>query len=129
MELNGVRMEGELSLRIVNHGLWEIDKTTGKHLLLVELTIPSKELSLNFPPSDMFFIECIDRFLESERANDDFTFHNPVLNAKRPPQLSLKREKFQDIIDRYRPPNRLLAQFMPSIGSIDIVKIGRRTEQ
>jgi hypothetical protein len=80
-------LEGELSLRIVDHGKWKLDKTTGKSLLLVELTIPVRNIALNFPPSDTFFVDCVDKFLLCEKRNDEFTFQDPVLYPKRPPQL------------------------------------------
>jgi len=113
VEINGIRLEGELSLRIVDHGKWKLDKTTGKSLLLVELTIPVRNMALNFPPSDTFFVDCVDKFLLCEKRNDEFTFQDPVLYPKRPPQLQFKRQILQEVLDRYRLPERFLGEFMP----------------
>lgn len=95
-------MPGFISVRIVKHGIWEIDREKGKNLCLIEIEIPKKHMKVNFTPSASFEDELLNGWLGAEEANDQFEFTNPVLDDKRPSELQKKLSHLQKILEQWK---------------------------
>jgi len=59
-------LSGSISISIVPHGRWAIDRVSGKHLCRVEIEIPKKAIKLDFVPSEAFEDELLNGWLASE---------------------------------------------------------------
>lgn len=103
-----MQRDGAIAIRLVRHGLWEIDKETGKSICLIELQIPSEHLSLNFPTTQEFLTHFVNEMMKAEFDNDNFMFNNPVKGKHRPPELLGKARKIEKVIQlwksRAKPP-------------------------
>jgi hypothetical protein len=98
---NKRRVQGLVGSRLIRHGRWQLDGVMGKALCLIEISIPSLSLKLNFIPSEEFQDELLTSWLDAERENDNFTFAKPVLGNKRPSQLKKKLEHLENVLGDY----------------------------
>jgi hypothetical protein len=85
--------------KIINTGLWEIDKVTGKSLL--QIIISDGTGGLDYIPTDNDIVEIIINFLEAELRNDLFKFSNGVFgkNSQRPSQFYQKYDLLHKALD------------------------------
>lgn len=95
------QVQGLIATRLVRHGKWRLNGVTGKALCLIEISIPSLNVKLNFTPSETFEDELLCSWLDAERQNDDYTFPQPILGNKRPSQLRLKIEHLAKVLADY----------------------------
>ncbi len=94
-------LDGVVNIRTVDHAIWQIDKEPGKKLCLIEVSIPQKGITLNFPPSDDLYEALIDKMLGVEYQNNSFKYTNPVKGPRRPRQLEIKIQRLLKILNRW----------------------------
>lgn len=93
---------GELKVSLAHHGMWAIDKVSGKIICLLELVLPSEGITLNFPTTHEFCESYVYLMLEAEYKNDHFEFPTPAMNRFRPQELEPKIRRLQKVLDGWR---------------------------
>lgn len=96
------RVSGQLNIQLVKHGIWEIDNIPGKQICLIELTVPSEGIHLNFPTTHNFCEAYLDEMLRAEWENDNFKFTKPIMGKHRPPELLPKIGRLTRILGKWK---------------------------
>ena len=99
-----LRLKSQPKVEIQNTGIWKLDGNSGKTMCLLIMEHEQLTVALVSVPTHDFCEEYVDKMLESEYRNDHFVFLNGRYgkNSKRPPQLLMKIEKLQKILDKWK---------------------------
>ncbi len=93
------RQKVKLETEIVDDGWWHLDKVTGKKLMIMHIV--NKEHGLkysNYCPTTADIVEIIDKYLEAEKANDEFKFAD---GSTRPTEIHKKIKELKDAIAKH----------------------------